>query len=106
MKTETTEVATNYWAEFADFEGVAYLDAALQGPMPLVAAREAQAALEWKTRPYRLPDSAYFDLPDHIREKVARVIGGRPSEIAVATGASARLAAVAGGIDRKLADEV
>jgi len=106
MTTETTAVATHYRTEFADFEGVAYLNAALQGPMPLVAAREAQAALEWKKHPYRLPDSAYFDLPDRVREKVARAIGGRPSEIAVTTGASAGLAAVAAGMDWKPGDEV
>lgn len=106
MTTETTALATDYRSEFADFEGVAYLDAALQGPMPLAAAREAQAALEWKKHPYRLPDSAYFDLPDRIREKVGRVIGAHPSEIAVTTGASAGLAAVAAGIDWKPGDEV
>lgn len=106
MTTEPTAVATDYRSEFADFEGVAYLDAALQGPMPLAAAREAQAALEWKKHPYRLPDSAYFDLPDRIREKVGRVIGAHPSEIAVTTGASAGLAAVAAGIDWKPGDEV
>ena len=106
MTSETTALATNYRADFADFEGVAYLNAALQGPMPLAAAREAQTALEWKMHPYRLPDSAYFDLPDRIREKIARVIGGRPSEVAVTTGASAGLAAVAAGIDWKPGDEV
>lgn len=106
MTTETTAVATDYRSEFADFEGVAYLNAALQGPMPLAAAREAHAALEWKKHPYRLPDSAYFDLPDRIREKVGRVIGAHPSEIAVTTGASAGLAAVAAGIDWKPGDEV
>ena len=106
MKNETITLATNYQSEFADFEGVAYLNAALQGAMPLVAAREAQAALEWKTHPYRLPDSVYFDLPDRIREKIAHVVGGRPSEIAVTTGASAGMAAVAAGIDWKPGDEV
>jgi selenocysteine lyase/cysteine desulfurase len=74
--------------------------------MPLVAAREAQAALEWKKHPYRLPDSAYFDLPDRIREKAGRVIGARPEEIAVTTGASAGLAAVAASVDWKPGDEV
>lgn len=106
MTSETTSLATNYRTEFADFEGVAYLNAALQGPMPLVAAREAQAALEWKKHPYRLPDSVYFDLPDRIREKVARVVGGRSSEVAVTTGASAGLAAIAAGMDWKPGDEV
>ena len=99
-------VAANYRTEFADFEGVTYLNAALQGPLPLVAARAAEEALEWKKHPYRLPDSAYFDLPDRIREKIARLIGARSDEIAVTTGASAGLAAVAAAIDWKPGDEV
>jgi len=106
MKTETIALATNYRTEFADFEGVTYLNAALQGPLPLVAARAAEEALEWKKHPYRLPDSAYFDLPDRIREKIARLIGARSDEIAVTTGASAGLAAVAAAIDWKPGDEV
>jgi selenocysteine lyase/cysteine desulfurase len=99
-------LATDYRSHFADFEGMAYLNAALQGPMPLAAAREAQAALEWKKRPDRLADTTYFDLPDRIREKVSRVIGARPDEIAVTSGASAGLASVAAGIDWKPGDEV
>jgi selenocysteine lyase/cysteine desulfurase len=103
---EATTLVTDYRSEFADFEGVAYLNAALQGPMPLAAAREAQAALEWKKRPDRLADTASFDLPDRIREKISRVIGSRPEEIAVTSGASAGLASVAAGIDWKPGDEV
>jgi len=99
-------VPTDYRREFADFEGVAYLNAALQGAMPLAAAREAQAALEWKKRPDKIPDAAYFDLPDRIREKIARVIAARPDEIAVTTGASVGLASVAAGIDWQPGDEV
>jgi len=106
MANETMTLATDYRTEFADFEGVTYLNAALQGPLPLVAARAAQEALEWKKHPYRLPDSAYFELPDRIREKAARLIGALPDEIAVTTGASAGLAAVAAAIDWKPGDEV
>jgi selenocysteine lyase/cysteine desulfurase len=96
----------DYRDEFADFDGVTYLNAALQGPMPLAAARAAEAALEWKKRPYQVPDAAYFDLPDCIREKTAALIGARADEIAVTTGASAGLACVAAGIDWKPDDEV
>src|ERR1700731_2582332 len=106
MRTQTEPLATDYRGAFAEFEGVAYLNASLQGPMPLVAVREAVAALEWKKHPYRVPDSAYFDLPDRIREKVARLVGGRPDEIAVTTGTSTGLAAIAAGIDWKPGDEV
>ena len=99
-------MATDYRSEFADFEGTTYLNAALQGPLPLAAAREAQAALEWKTRPDQLPDSVYFDLPDRIREKIAPIIHARTEEIAITSGASSGLAAVAAGIDWKPGDEV
>lgn len=106
MTTQTAQLVTNYRSEFADFEGVTYLNVSLQGPMPLAAAREAERALEWKKHPYRIPDSAYFDLPDCIRQKIARIIGGREDEVAVTTGASSGLAAIAAGIDWKPGDEV
>ena len=106
MTASTAPLATDYRNAFAEFEGVAYLNAALQGPMPLAAVRKSVEALEWKKHPYRVPDSLYFDLPDRIREKVARLVGGKPEEIAVTTGTSAGLAAVAAGIDWKPGDEV
>ncbi len=96
----------DYRGEFADFEGVAYLNASLQGPLPLASVRAAQDALEWKKRPDQLADSAYFDLPNRIREKIGRIIAARAEEIAVTSGASTGLACVAAGIDWKPGDEV
>jgi selenocysteine lyase/cysteine desulfurase len=103
---EDGTLPTDYRSEFSDFEGVAYLNASLQGPMPLGAVKEVLAALEWKKRPDRLADSAYFDLPDRVREQVAHLIGAKSEEIAVTTGASAGLASVAAGIDWQPGDEV
>jgi selenocysteine lyase/cysteine desulfurase len=103
---EGRELTTNYQQEFADFEGVAYLNASLQGPLPLVSVRAAKEALQWKLRPDQLGDDAYFDLPNRIREKAARLIAAKPEEIAVTSGASAGLAAVAAGIDWRPGDEV
>jgi selenocysteine lyase/cysteine desulfurase len=103
---EGREWSMSYQQDFADFEGVAYLNASLQAPLPLVSIRAAQEALEWKKRPDRLADNAYFDLPNRIREKAARLITAQPEEIAVTSGASAGLAAVAAGIDWRPGDEV
>lgn len=97
---------SDYRKEFADFEGVAYLDTAAMGPLPLAAARAAQAAVEWKKLPHQMPISLFFDLPDKIREKLARLIGAEAQEIAIATGASGGFSAVAAGMDWKLGDEV
>lgn len=106
MTNEPSTLATDYRTEFADFEGNTYLNTASQGALPLVAERAAHEAIEWKKHPYRLQESIYFDLPDRIREKTARIIGARSDEIAVTTGASAGMAAVAAGIDWKPGDEV
>src|SRR5579883_1657431 len=106
MATQTASMTTDHRSAFADFEGVAYLNTALQGAMPLAAVQRAVEALEWKKHPYRVPDGLYFDLPDRIREKVARLVGGTPEEIAITTGTSSGLAAVAAGIDWNPGDEV
>lgn len=96
----------DYRAEFSDFEGTAYLNVAGQAPMPLVATRAAQASLDWKKLPHRIPDSLYFDLPDRVRGLLAKLLGGEPEEFAITSGASTGMAAVATGLDWKPGDEI
>src|SRR5713226_4415326 len=97
---------TDWRGEWFEFEDVAFLNAAGQGPLPRVALRAAQAALEWKKHPHKMPDAEYFELPNRVRASLARLIGGQPEEIAITTGASGGLAAVAAGLDWKPEDEV
>jgi selenocysteine lyase/cysteine desulfurase len=96
----------DYRTEFSDFEGAAYLNVAGQAPMPLVATRAAQASLDWKKLPHRIPDNLYFDLPDRIRGLLSKLLGGEPEEFAITSGASTGMAAVASGLDWKAGDEV
>ena len=97
---------TDWRSEWFEIEDAAYLNVAGQGPMPRVAIRAAQEALEWKKFPHRMPEKAHFDLPNKIRELLARLIGGRPEEIAVTTGTTCGLAAVAAGLEWEADDEV
>ncbi len=97
---------TDYRADFADFEGVTFLNVASQGPLPDVSVKAARAALEWKRQPYQIPDELLFGLPDRVRGLAARLIGGSADEIAITTGASGGLMAVAQGIDFKPGDDV
>jgi selenocysteine lyase/cysteine desulfurase len=96
----------DYRNEFADFGDVVYLNNAYQGPFPLASVRAAEDALQWKTHPYRLTEGVHFNLPDRVREKIGHLIGADPDEVAITTGASAGMAAVAAGIDWHLGDEV
>jgi selenocysteine lyase/cysteine desulfurase len=105
-KAEKNPMGIDYRKEFADFGDIAYLNTSYHSPLPLAAVQAAQTALECKTRPYLLPDMAHFDPPDRAREKLARLIGADADEIAINTGASGGLAAVAAGIDWQPGDEV
>jgi cysteine desulfurase/selenocysteine lyase len=93
-------------AEWFEIEDATYLNAAAQGPLPRVALHAAGQALEWKKFPHTLPDSVYFDLPNRIRASLAKLIGGAAEEIAITTGTSSGLAAVAWGLDWRPGDEV
>ncbi len=92
--------------EFYDFENVVYLNAAGNAPIPRVAVKALERAVEMKKLPYLQEDEHYFGLPDRVRALLARLIGGQPQEIAVTTGASTGLAAVARGMEWKPDDEV
>lgn len=101
-----TQLATDYRKEFADFGDVIYMNVSYQGPLPLTAVRAAEEALKWKMLPFNIPDGLHFDLPDRVREKIARIIGAQPDDVAITTGASAGAACVAAGIEWRPGDEV
>lgn len=92
--------------EWFEFDEATYLNVAEQAPLPRVSIRAVQTALEWKKFPHQIPSSAYFDLPNRVRASFAKLIGGKPEEIAVTTGATGGIAAVANGLDWKVDDEV
>lgn len=107
MATATAGLVQSNWREeWFEFENATYLNVAGNGPMPKVSLRAAQAAIEWKKFPQRVPDEAYFDVPNRIRASVAALIGAKAEEIALTTGASTGMAAVAYGLSWKPGDEV
>jgi selenocysteine lyase/cysteine desulfurase len=87
-------------------EAVVYLNAAGQAPMPRVSLDAVEAALEWKKFPYALTDQGEMDLPRRVRTSIANLIAAKPEEIALTTGASAGLMALAYGLSWKPGDEI
>jgi len=97
---------TDWRKEWFEFEDATYLNAATQGPLPRVALHAAGQALEWKKFPHTIPEGVYFDLPNRVRNSLAKLIGGAAQEIAITTGTSSGLAAVASGLEWKAGDEI
>ena len=106
MATATASPVTDYRQEWFEIEDATYLNLAGQSPMPKVAHRAVQAAIEWKKFPHHIADSAYFEVPNRIRASIAKLIGAKSEEIALTTGASSGMSAVAYGLTWKPGDEV
>ena len=79
---------TDWREHWFENEEAIYLNLAGQSPMPKVSFRAVQASLEWKKFPQRIPDSAFFDVPNRIRTSIAKLINAQPHDIALTTGAS------------------
>lgn len=106
MATATAAPRADWREEWFEIEDATYLNLASQSPLPKVSVRAVQAALEWKKFPHRIPDSAYFEIPNRIRASIAKLIGGKPEEVALTTGASTGIAAVAYGLTWRAGDEI
>jgi cysteine desulfurase/selenocysteine lyase len=97
---------TDWREHWFDNEEAIYLNLAGQSPMPKVSFRAVQASLEWKKFPQRIPDTAFFDIPNRIRTSIGKLINAQPNDIALTTGASSAMSSIAYGIDWKPGDEV
>src|SRR5438034_1515703 len=106
MATTTTSLQTGWRQEWFEIEDATYLNLAGQSPMPKVSIRAVQAALEAKKYPHQKPDSTIFEVPNRIRTSIAKLIGGKPDEVALTAGASAGVATVAYGLTWKPGDEI
>jgi cysteine desulfurase/selenocysteine lyase len=96
----------NFRQEFSDFAPTIFLNCAYQGPFPRVAVERIQHAIELKRRPDRLADNEYFQLPDSVRFRIARLTGAQPSEIAITNSAMQGVGIAAAGLKLGEGDEV
>jgi cysteine desulfurase / selenocysteine lyase len=106
MATATTLPRTDWRQEWFEIEDATYLNLAGQSPMPKVAVRAIQAAVELKKFPQRIPDTAFFDVPNRLRASLAKLIGAQPEDIALTSGASTGMSAVAYGLNWRAGDEI
>ena len=106
MATSSIPVHTDWRQEWFEFEDATYLNLAGQSPMPKVSLRAIQSAIADKKYPHHRTDSVFYEVPNRIRANIAQLIGAKPEEIAVTTGASAGVIAVAYALDWKAGDEV
>lgn len=102
----TTQDAIDWRKEWFETEDATYLNTAAHAVLPRVALQAVQTSIEANKFPHRIDDAAFFEVPQRIRASLATMIGARPGEIALTTGASTGVAAVAHFLNWKPGDEV
>ena len=101
-----SQAVSNWKKEWFDIEDAIYLNVAAHAVMPRVSIRAVENSLEAKKFPHRVDDSLWFEAPVRIRKSLSKMIGAQPEEIAVTSGASAGVAAVAHGLEWEPGDEI
>jgi kynureninase len=89
---QTTADWQKQWFEISD---ATYLNTAAHAAMPRVSLHAVQVSLDAKRFPHHINDSVWFETPNRIRASLSKMIGAKPEEIALTTGASTGVAAVA-----------
>ena len=102
----TNAPPAGYADAFGDFDGRIWLNAAHQGPLPLVAAEAAREALAAKLAPHRISDEAFTAVPQRLRNLLGRLIGASPEQIILGNSASWGLQVLANGLPWQPGDEV
>lgn len=96
----------NIEKEFASFDGRIWLNAASEGPLPLVAARALADAVEWKSKPYQLDIAKFITTQKGLKESIGRLIGVPARDVILGNSASYGLHLLANGIQWKKGDEI
>jgi selenocysteine lyase/cysteine desulfurase len=96
----------DYRDAFPDFSPATYLDCAYQGPFPRVTAERLRQSVEIQSHPDRLQSAEFFQLPDRVRARIARLVGADASEISLTNSATQGIGIVATGFEFSAGDEV
>jgi selenocysteine lyase/cysteine desulfurase len=96
----------DYAADFGNFDGRTWLNAAHQGPLPRVGVAAAEQALREKTAPHLIEDAAFVELPRRLRELLGRLINAPAEEVILGNSASWGLQVLANGLPWREGDEI
>src|SRR5438045_1351007 len=102
----TTQAAAVWSKEWFEIEDATYLNTAAHAAIPRVALRAVQTSIEANKFPQHVEDAVFFEAPVGIRTSLSKIIGAKPEEIALTTGASTGVAAVAHLLTWQPGDEV
>jgi selenocysteine lyase/cysteine desulfurase len=92
--------------QFGPFDGRAWLNTAHQGPLPRGAVAASEHAARLKAAPHSIGDDDFTEVPEHLRGRLADLVGASAEEIVLGNSASHGLHLIANGLEWHDGDEV
>jgi cysteine desulfurase/selenocysteine lyase len=92
--------------DFGPFHDKSWINASSIGAMPKVAYEAAQEVIKWNTKPYKLSETVFAEIPENLKTVLALLIGAPAEEIILGNSASYGLHLWANGIPLTKGDEV
>ena len=102
----TIQPAADWRKEWFEIADATYLNTAAHAAIPRVALDAVQASIDANKSPHHMDDAVFFEPPSRIRASLSKMIGAKPEELALTTGASTGAAAVAHFLPWEPGDEV
>ena len=99
-------LARGYQKDFASFDGKIWLNAASEGPLPLIADKALQQAVTWKMKPYLLDMGKFVTTVTGLKRSIGRLLGVDEADVILGNSASYGLHLLANGIPWKKGDEI
>lgn len=97
---------TDYRKDFSSFNGKIWLNAASEGPLPLVAQKELAEAVEWKSKPYLLTNTKFATTVIELKKSIGRLMNVNSQDVILANSASYGLHLLANGLRWEAGDEI
>jgi len=96
----------DYREDFSNLEKKVWLNAASEGPLPIVAQQALLESIEWKSKPYMLTDSKFISTVTDLKKSIGTLINVNPVDVILANSASYGLHILANGVPWQKGDEI
>lgn len=96
----------DYSRDFGPFDGKIWLNCASEGPLPHVAVRALQEAIDWKVKPYQLTHKRFAQIPQQLKTAIAKFINVHSDDVILGNSATYGIHLFANGIPLQAGDEV
>jgi len=92
--------------DFCPFHDNAWINASSIGAMPKAAYEAAQEVIKWNTKPYKISETVFADIPQNLKIALGKLISAPAKEIILGNSASYGIHLWANGIPLQKGDEV